>query len=310
MFSSIEDLFLNITIGIGLIVGIILLFFVIKCIINIINKKAFEDEYNIKLETGFKVRENKNKYSVNRFELCYPKWTYSNKNGSKNKVRNNNSLIFYYSTLYFERFILRTKSPIQMIDLVKEIRDKYKDNIIEKSPEEIKKYTELKRKKDLINKADVAQTIIDSFAEDPTDFETFCAELLRKMGYEAEVTQKTNDGGYDIILNKDFEKSIVECKCYAQDHSIGRPMIQKLVGANHEAKANNMKFITTSKFSKEAILFANETDVELIDGKKLIELINKYYKKASKIVVSRSEWELDYKDLQKFYPPDVEILKQ
>ena len=310
MFSSIEDLFINTTIGIGVILGIVLLFFVIKCIINIINKKAFEDEYNIKLEPGFKVRKNKNEHIVNSFKLCYPKWTYSNKNGSKNKVRNNNSLIFYYSTLYFERFILRTKSPIQMIDLVKEIRDKYKDNIIEKSLEEMEKYTELKRKKDLINKSDATQTIIDSFTENPSDFETFCAELFRKMGYEAEVTQKTNDGGYDIILNKDFEKSIVECKCYAQDHSIGRPMIQKLVGANHEAKANNMKFITTSKFSKEAILFANETDVELIDGKKLIELINKYYKKTSKIVVLRSEWELNYKDLQKFYPPDVEVLKQ
>lgn len=85
-------------------------------------------------------------------------------------------------------------------------------------------------------------------------------------------------------------------------------MIQKLVGANQEAKANNMKFITTSKFSKGAILFANETKVELIDGGKLIELINKYYKKTSRIIISRVEWELNYNDLQRFYPPDVNVL--
>ena len=184
------------------------------------------------------------------------------------------------------------------------------DNIIQKTKEEIDKYTEFKKKKELINNSNEAQTIINEFKENPSDFETFCAELFIKMGYEAEVTPKTNDGGYDIILKKGFEKSIVECKCYSQNHSIGRPMIQKLVGANQEVKADNMKFITTSKFSKEAIIFANETNVELIDGIKLIELINNYYEKKSKIVVQRSEWELKYNDLQKFYPPDVKVLVQ
>ena len=308
MSSSAEDLFINLIIGIGIIIGIIFIFFIIKTIINLINKKKFEHEYDIKLETGIKVNKSRNNSIANRFELNYPKWTYSNKNGTKNRVRKNNFLVFYYSTLYLKKFILRTKSPIQMIDLVKKIRDKYGDDIIGRTWEEENKYIELNRKKDLINKSDEIQTIIDEFTDNPTDFEIFCADLFRKIGYEAEVTSKTNDGGYDIILNKYFEKSIVECKCYAQNHSIGRPMIQKLVGANQEVKADNMKFITTSKFSKEAILFANETGVELIDGKKLVEIINKYYKKTSNITILRSEWELNYKDLQKFYPPDVEVL--
>lgn len=201
MFGSVGNLYLNLIIGIGIIIGIILIFFIIKGIINAINKKTFESQYDIKLKTGFKVKKNKNSINRNRFELNYPEWIYSNKNGSKNKVRKNNFLIFYYSTLYFNKFILKTKSPIQMINLVKKIRDKYGDNIIEKNKEEMSKYIELKRKKDLINKSNEAQTIIDEFTDNPSDFEIFCAELFRRMGYEATVTPKTNDGGYDIILN-------------------------------------------------------------------------------------------------------------
>lgn len=310
MLNRVENSFGELLITLGIIIGIILVFFIIKSIINLINKKVFENEYEIKLENGFKVKRSNNKLTANVFELNYPEWTYPNKNGTRNRVRKNNYLIYYYSILYFNKFILKTKSPIQMIDLVEDIRDKYGDDIIEKTAEEKEKYKELRRKKEIINKSDKVQTIIDEFSEKPFDFETFCAELFEKMGYKVKVTQQTNDGGYDIILSKDFEKSIVECKCYAQNHSIGRPMIQKLVGANQEAKANNMKFITTSKFSKEAIVFANETGVELIDGIKLVELINKYYKKESKIVISRNEWQLKYNDLQKFYPPDVNVLRK
>lgn len=302
MFNSITDLIL---IGILVFSGIFLIFFTIKYIINFINQKEFENEYSIKLGNGFKVH--KNNPSINRYELAYPKWKYSNKDGSQNKVRNNNSLIYYYSILYFNGFILKTKSPIQMIYLVKKIRDKYGDYTIEKNSQELNKYIELQRKKDLFNKANKSQVIIDEFSDNPTEFETFCAELFKKMGYKTEVTSRTNDGGFDIILKKHFEKSIVECKCYAQDHTIGRPMIQKLVGANQKVKADNMKFITTSKFSKEAILFANETDVELIDGRKLVELINRFYQKTPKITISRNEWELNYSDLKKLCPPDIDF---
>lgn len=310
MFYNLEELFMNLMTIVGTIIGIVLVIFIIKIIINFINKKGFENEYGIKLKSGFIVKRHQNNSTTNKFELNYPKWTYSNKNGSRNKVRKNNFLIFYYSILYFNEFILKTKSPVQMIGLVKEIRNKYNDDIIEKNKEEMDKYIEIEKKKDLINKSNEVQSIVEAFTDTPSDFEIFCAELFKKMGYKAEVTPKTNDGGYDIVLNKDFEKSIVECKCYSQNHSIGRPMIQKLVGANQEVKADNMKFITTSKFSKEAVLFANETNVELIDGTKLVELISKYYKKNFKLEILRSEWELNYNDLQKFYPPDVNVLEQ
>ena len=308
MFEDLKNYLIIILVIAVVIAGSSAIYFIVKCIRNYIDKKAFEKKYDFKVEKGIKVSKKQNEFDKNIYEINYPKWTYSNKDGSRNKVRNNNFLVFYYSFLYFSGFILKTKSPVQMIDLVRNLRNKYGDSIIEKNIQEKHKYTEVKRKKDLINKANEAQSLVDEFSDCPTDFEVFCAELFDKMGYDTKVTSKTNDGGYDIILKKDNKISIVECKCYGINHSIGRPLIQKLVGANQEVKADNMKFVTTSKFSKEAINFSNETNVELIDGNKLIELIDKYYEKTTRIIIQRSEWELNYSDLQRFYPPDVNVL--
>ena len=129
------------------------------------------------------------------------------------------------------------------------------------------------------------------------------------MRYKVTITPKVNDGGYDLILHKDKEKSIVECKCYALRHSVGRPLVQKLVGANQIAQADKIIFITTSFFSKEAIKYANEINVELIDGEKLLNLTQKYFNENSKNnnKISRKEWELNKNDIKKYYPPDIEI---
>ncbi len=291
-----------------IVVVILIVIFLILEIIQRKRKKEFEEEYNIKLKKYINIKKNKTD-KTNCYELNYPKWLYANKNGSMNRVRKGNRLIFNNSFLYLEDYVLLTTSPLIMLDTVKSLRKKHGGDFIEKNKEEKEKYSEVCRKKDLIDKSDEIQSIIDKFADDPTDFEVYCKELFEKMAYNAETTPKSNDGGYDIVLRKDGRIGIVECKCYSQEHSIGRPMIQKLVGANQEIKANEMFFITTSKFSKEAVVYAYEIGVELIDGKKLIELINKYYKKEKdRISIKNSEWELNEKDIKKYYPPDVQII--
>ena len=118
--------------------------------------------------------------------------------------------------------------------------------------------------------------LLVKYADCPQEFEGFCASLFRKMGFEAETTAKTNDGGYDIWMKKDGITYIAECKLYSSD-IVGRPLIQKLVGANATQKADKMVFITTSKFSKLAIEYANEQKIWLIDGEELQRMIDVYY---------------------------------
>lgn len=298
--------FLGITIG--LIFGIIVIYYVIIWLLNFYYKTKFKKIYGIYIPKGFKVRRNKTEYNGD-YELNYPKWLYANKNGSRNKVRKNNNLIYYTCNLYYKDFRITTKSPINMINLVHEFRGIFGDNSIHKNIEEIKKYEEIEKELKLYNKNNDIQSIIDQCRDEPTKFEEFCAKLYKKMGYTVKITPKVNDGGYDLILHKNKEKSIVECKCYALRHSVGRPLIQKLVGANQTAQADKIIFITTSYFSKEAIQYAHEINVELIDGETLINLTQQYFDNNSKnnININRKDWELTKNDIKKYYPPDIEI---
>ena len=92
----------------------------------------------------------------------------------------------------------------------------------------------------------------------------------------AETTPRTNDGGYDFILKKPYDSeeiiAIGECKLYSEDNIVGRPLLQKLVGANVSIQAKHLLFVTTSSYSKEAVLYADLAGIKLIDGNGLIEL--------------------------------------
>ncbi|EJR49397.1 restriction endonuclease [Bacillus thuringiensis serovar thailandensis] len=59
---------------------------------------------------------------------------------------------------------------------------------------------------------------------DPRKFEYLIADLFNSLGYRAQVTPGSNDGGKDIILWKDDEVKFVEVKRYTKE-SIGRPYI-------------------------------------------------------------------------------------
>lgn len=106
----------------------------------------------------------------------------------------------------------------------------------------------------------------------PYEFETFMAQYFKGEGFVVQQTKKTNDGGKDLILHKNGQLYYVEVKRYAKSNGIQRPLIQKLVGACYPAKARGI-FVTTSYFSKGAIMEARRSNIELIDGQRLMKLL-------------------------------------
>jgi restriction system protein len=62
------------------------------------------------------------------------------------------------------------------------------------------------------------------------------------------------------------------------ENTVGRPEIQKFVGALHGKRAKKGVFLTTSNFSAEAIEYVKTIDprVVLIDGMKLAQLMVEY----------------------------------
>lgn len=116
----------------------------------------------------------------------------------------------------------------------------------------------------------------------PTFFERLVVELLVKMGYggsrrdAGERIGQSGDGGIDGIIKEDrlgLDTIYIQAKRW--QGSVGRPEIQKFVGALQGQRAKKGVFITTSFYTAEAIDYASriDTKVVLIDGQLLANLM-------------------------------------
>ncbi|MFT4204496.1 MAG: restriction endonuclease [Chitinophagaceae bacterium] len=118
-------------------------------------------------------------------------------------------------------------------------------------------------------------------------FEDLVIDLMVKMGYggsrnkAGESIKRTNDEGIDGIINEDklgLDIIYLQAKMWKTETNIGRPEIQKFVGALHGKRAKKGVFITTSSFSKGAVDYVKSIDpkVILIDGETLTNLMIEY----------------------------------
>ena len=119
----------------------------------------------------------------------------------------------------------------------------------------------------------------------PSFFERLVVELLVKMGYggsrrdAARAVGQVGDEGIDGIIDEDrlgLDTIYIQAKKW--DNVVGRPEIQKFVGALMGKRAKKRIFITTSSFSAEAGSYVSSIDAKivLIDGKRLAELMIDY----------------------------------
>ncbi|MFT3877124.1 MAG: restriction endonuclease [Propioniciclava sp.] len=132
----------------------------------------------------------------------------------------------------------------------------------------------------------VDQLLIRIMGREPVFFEQAVLDLLLAMGYggaegSATRTQLSNDGGIDGIIDQDalgLSRIYVQAKRYSADSVIGRPAIQAFVGALAGQQANQGVFITTSRFSADATMYAAQVParVVLIDGDRLTRLMIRY----------------------------------
>ncbi len=113
-------------------------------------------------------------------------------------------------------------------------------------------------------------------------FERIITELLEKMGFRAEMTKATGDGGIDVeaLLDKPIVggRYLVQCKRFAPESLVGGPTVREFYGAlTADRKAVKGILITTSGFTSQALDFAAGLPIELIDGKGLAELLSAYF---------------------------------
>jgi restriction system protein len=139
-----------------------------------------------------------------------------------------------------------------------------------------------------INNALVSELLSEIMDQTPGFFENLVVRLLVKMGYggslsdAGKVLGKTGDEGIDGVVREDklgFDLIYIQAKRWDLNNSVGRPEIQKFVGALAGAGASKGLFITTANFSKDAYSYAEKqhtTKVVLVDGKTLANLMVEY----------------------------------
>lgn len=116
----------------------------------------------------------------------------------------------------------------------------------------------------------------------PAFFERLVVELLLAMGYGGSRVEagraigQSGDGGIDGIIDEDklgLDSIYIQAKRW--EGTVGRPEIQKFVGALQGNRAHKGVFITTSDFTKEAQEYVKNINnkVVLINGFTLARLM-------------------------------------
>jgi restriction system protein len=120
----------------------------------------------------------------------------------------------------------------------------------------------------------------------PAFFERLVVELLVKIGYGGSIKDagkaigKSGDEGIDGTIKEDklgLDVIYIQAKKW-KGTNVGRPDLQKFVGALAGQGAKKGIFITTSDFTRDAIEYVprNETKIVLINGELLAQLMVDY----------------------------------
>lgn len=114
----------------------------------------------------------------------------------------------------------------------------------------------------------------------PHDFEVLVGRLFTSMGYNTRVTQKSRDGGVDVVATRESGSSIqklaIQCKC--QSSPVGRPVLQNLLGVlSADPSYSEGVVVTNAKISRDALDMVRQNGrLQVISGTELGKLMIKY----------------------------------
>lgn len=104
------------------------------------------------------------------------------------------------------------------------------------------------------------------------EFELLLAEAFRRQGYGVRETGPGADGGIDLILSKGGRDTIVQAKQWRKK-SVGVKVVRELNGVRSADDDEGAIVVASGRFTREAVQFANDRGVELIDGGTLVPMI-------------------------------------
>ncbi|PWB90530.1 hypothetical protein C5688_09765 [Methylocystis sp. MitZ-2018] len=118
----------------------------------------------------------------------------------------------------------------------------------------------------------------------PIEYEHYCAEELKRSGWDARVTTASRDQGVDVIAQKSGVRLAVQCKLYRSP--VGNKAVQEVVAARaHEAAAYGI-VVSNNSYTPAAQELARTNNVILLHHRDLakIDKILGFPKEASERV--------------------------
>lgn len=120
------------------------------------------------------------------------------------------------------------------------------------------------------------------------EFEMLVGEVFRRGGYAVSQTGGGGaDGGVDLVLKKDGEKFLVQCKQW-RAFKVGVTTIRELYGVMAAEGATGGFVVTSGNFTQEAKAFAEGRNIDLIDGAALKAII-KEVQQQSLVLTPRAQ---------------------
>lgn len=106
------------------------------------------------------------------------------------------------------------------------------------------------------------------------EFEYFCAELLKKSGFEdVEVTRGSGDQGVDILALKEDIRYAIQCKNYSAP--LGNKPVQEVYAGKTFYNCHVGVVMTNSTFTKGAVELADSVGIILWDKQRLDKMMIK-----------------------------------
>lgn len=133
-----------------------------------------------------------------------------------------------------------------------------------------------------LNSALAEELLARLLGQDDVFFEHVVLDVLVGMGYggskreAAERVGRSGDGGIDGVIREDrlgLDAIYMQAKKWSSDRHVGPREVREFVGALQDAGASKGVFITTSRFSEDALALAERRRIVLIAGRRLAELM-------------------------------------
>ena len=106
---------------------------------------------------------------------------------------------------------------------------------------------------------------------DGIEYEHFCADILRRSGWDASVSKASNDQGVDILASNQQLTVAIQCKKYSSP--VGNKAVQEVISGATFHSIDNAVVVSNSSYTASARQLAGKSGVLLIHHSELDRLI-------------------------------------